>query len=186
MAFEERLTGRQDDRLKSEVVTVKPSLDEGTRKWQLSPLDTIEEISQRLRGYNYNINQEKWVKVSEAWMNEEGIGKVSIILNTYINKNMQLSYFEPEIIENIAIEFGKSLSFLLQFYYREYGMEKEHVDIIATMICDTVYAGLMRARFGKESQFIENTEQRRIIQTEGGEDKKQGLTSRIPFLGGRL
>jgi hypothetical protein len=167
----------------SEIVTIKPPIDEGTRKWQLSPIDTIEEIRQRLRGNYYDMDADKWVNACDPWLNEEGIGRISSILNNYINKNVQLSYFEPEIIENMTISFAKELSVLIQYFYADFDLKKEHAGIIAHQLADMVYAALMRARLGKESQFIENTEQRRIIQTEGDREKTS-LWSKIPLLHG--
>lgn len=169
----------------SEIVTVRSQPDEGTRKWQLSGLDTIEEIRQRLKGNYFDIEKEAWIKVCDPWMNDEGIGRIASIMNNYINKNIQLSYFEPDVIENMTLGFAGELSALLQYYYDQFGIKKEYVGIIACMLVDVVYAALMRARFGKESQFIENTEQRRIIQTEGEQEKKS-LMSKIPLLGGRI
>lgn len=169
-----------------EVTTLKQPIDEGTRKWQLSPLDTIEELRQRLRGAYFNEAKGIWEQVCDPWMNEEGIGRVSNILNFYINKNMQLSYFEPDIIENMQIEFCKILSEFMRFHQSQYGVMKEHVWIISNMLADCVYAALQRARFGKESQFIENTEQRHITTFEGQQPEKQSVISKIPILGGRF
>ena len=169
-----------------EVITTKAPLDESSRKWQLSPLDTIEEIRQRLKGNYYNESKAQWVYACEPWMNDEGIGRLSSIINFYVNKNVQLSYFEPEIIENMTIQFSFALSEFLRFHYAQYGVRKEHVDIVANMITDFVYAALQRARFGKESQFIENTEQRHITTMEGQQQGSGGMMSKIPILGGRF
>lgn len=169
----------------TEIVTLKPMLDEGTRRWQLSPTDIIEEIRQRLRGNYFDETMQQWVPVSDPWMNEVGIGRVSSIMNFYINKNVQLSYFEPFVIENMTLAFAGELSSVFQYSWKEFGIEKQNVGLLAHMLTDTVFASLMRARFGKESQFIENTEQRRIIETEGKE-KEGGLLSKIPLLGGKL
>ena len=166
-----------------ETVTLKQPMDEGTRKWQLSPLDTIEELRQRLRGCFYNEGKGAWEQVCDPWMNEEGIGRLSNILNFYINKNVQLSYFEPDIIENMQIAFCRELSEFMRFHYSQYEVKKEHVGIISNMVADCVYAAMQRARFGKESQFIENTEQRRIITTEGQQPDKQSMMAKIPILG---
>ena len=170
-----------------ETITLKQPLDEGTRKWQLSSTDTIEELRQRLRGAYFNESTGKWTTICAPWMNEEGIGRVSNILNFYINKNMQLSYFEPDTIENMELAFCRELSEYMRFHYRQYGIMKEHVGIICHMLADSVYAALMRARFGKESQFIENTEQRNITTVEGqGQGQQGSIMSKIPLLGGKF
>lgn len=178
-----------DDKLKpgsAEIVTFKAAADEGTRRWQLSPTDTIEEIRQRLRGNYFNSTKNKWEPVCEPWMNEDGIGRISSIMNFYVNKNVQLSYFEPFVIENMTIAFGGEISSILQYHWKQFGVDKQNIGLIAHMLTDTVFAALMRARFGKESQFIENTEQRRIIEQEGGKEKAGGFLSNIPFIGGKV
>lgn len=163
-----------------QIVTLKPPIDETTRKWQLSSSDLIEEIRQYLKGNYFNENHNRWERLTEPWMNDEGIGRLSNILAFYINKNVQLSYFEEFHIENLICDFAKELSEFMRFHYKKYGVSKEHVGMISTMLCDIVFAALMRARLGKESQFIENTEQRTITTSEG---QQQSPLSRIPIIG---
>jgi hypothetical protein len=166
-----------------QIINFKPAIDEGTRKWQLSPTDTIEEIRQRLSGYHFSENCGKWIKICEPWMNDWGIGKVSNMMNFYINKNAQLSYLEPDQIENIELAFCGELSEFFRFHFKECGMQKEAVGIIGHMIADTMFFALNRARYGKESQFIENTEQRVITTVEGGQQQNQSPFAKIPVVG---
>lgn len=172
----------KDAKSGKETVTFKPPLDESTRKWQLSPTDIIEEARQRLAGYHYSENQNKWLKICGPCMSEEGIGRVAFIMSSYINKNMQLSYFEDWQIEGMMKAFCGELSELFRFYYKDYGIPKEQVGSIFHSLSDTVFASLQRARLGKESQFIENTEQRTITTVEGAQGQ-QGPLSKIPILG---
>lgn len=173
----------KDAKSGKEIVTFKPPLDESTRKWQLSSTDIIEEARQRLAGYHYSENQQKWTKICEPWMNDDGIGRVTNIMNFYINKNVQLSYLEPEQIEGMTMAFCGELSEFLRFHFSVYDIKKEHIGIIFHMLSDTIFTALQRARFGKESQFIENTEQRTIMSVEGQPQGQHSPLSRIPILG---
>lgn len=169
-----------------ETVTLKQAMDDSGRRWQLSPLETIEEIRQRLRGCYFDEVTGRWQKICEPWMNEDGIGRFSNILNFYINKNIQLSYFEQETIDNMIVDFAKELSEFMRFHYKAYGVKKEHVGILSVMLTDSVYAALQRALRGKESQFIEAIEKRTITTSEGGDREKQSMMTKIPILGGRF
>jgi len=168
-----------------EIITTKQPIDEGTRQWQLSGLDLIEEIRQRLKGKVYNIEKGEWEKISEPLMNEWGIGKICNMLSWYINKNVQLSYFEPDEISKLLTGFEKDLSFLFEYYWEKMEMERATARSVARWISDMVWAAVQRARYGGEKQFIEGTEQRRIIQTEGRQNEQKSWFDKIPILGGR-
>lgn len=169
-----------------EIVTTKEPVDEGTRKWQLSGIDVIEEIRQRLKGKAFDDEHGKWIDFRDPIVNEWGVGEICWWVASYVNKNQLLSYYEPEEISKKLIDFECTLTRKLEFDWKRMGIRQEDVDIVFLTIADAVWSATNRARFGGEKQFIEGTEQRRIIATEGKpEDQQKGLFSKIPILGGK-
>lgn len=169
-----------------EIVTTKEPVDEGTRKWQLSGIDVIEEIRQRLKGNVFDDEKGEWTTFRSPICNEWGIGEICWLVASYINKNQLLSYFEPEEISKKLIDFECTLTRKFEFDWHRMGIRQEDVDIVFLTIADAVWSATNRARFGGEKQFIEGTEQRRIIATEGRpDDQQKGWINKIPLLGGK-
>ena len=153
----------------TEVISSKEEIDPNTRQWQLTGLDIIEQIRHRLRGEVYNDDpkaKEEWTKLGKELVNEQGVGELCLFLDTYINKNIILSYFTPEQINIWLIDFEKSLTRKFEYDYEKMGMNIQDVDLVFLMIANTVWAAINRARFGGEKQFLENSEQRRTIYSE--------------------
>jgi len=167
-----------------ETIQMKQPVDSETRKWQLSGEDIIFDICQRLRGKRVDENTGKWIDWAEPIMNEWGIQKITELLTNYLNKNMFLSYWEPEQIAEIMIDFDKNISILFEYFWKEMGMNKAIARYTARNISNQVWGSLQRARFGGEKQFIEGTEQRRIISTEG-QQRPENIWDKIPILGGK-
>lgn len=161
-------------------------MDETTRKWQLSGFDIIEEIKNRLKGKQFNPDERKWVDIEgkEPYMNDWGIGEISCWLAAYINKNNLLSYFEPREINALMIDFEKSLTRKLEYDWMKMGVNKQDVDMVFLLIANGIWAAVNRARYGGEKQFIEGTEQRRIITSENpGQGDRRNFWDKIPGIG---
>lgn len=150
----------------------------------MSGIDVIEEISQRLRGYIFDFRKDQWVKSDYArpLMSESGICEIRTWLNAYVNKNSLLSYFEPDEISKLLMGLEKSLTFKIEYGWDDMGIRKEDADIVFRIISDMVWAAVNRARYGGEKQFLENTEQRKIVTADAQKSGGQLLSS-IPILG---
>lgn len=170
----------------TEYVTIKQPIDESSRKWQLTSSDLIEELRQRLKGNTWDAFKKEWIKIREPLMNEEGIGEMCSIVASYLNKNQFLSYYEPEEIRIKLIDFEESLTFKFESDWEIMGIRKEDIDMTFLIIADTVWASTNRARYGGEKQFIEGTEQRRVVEAvnqQGGQQRS--AWSSLPFIGGK-
>lgn len=171
----------------TEVIRTQNEIDSQTRQWQLSGFDIIEEIRHRLQGEipkdDPSSQFVEWIPITDPLANQKGINELCWYLSNYINKNMQLSYFTPEQINVLLTDFECALSRKMETDWRRMGIRKEDLDSVFLMIANTVWAGVNRARFGGEKQFIEGTEQRRIISHEDRGDNKGSWMDKLPIIG---
>lgn len=169
-----------------EIITRKEPVDETTRRWQLSGFDIIEEVRNRLEGKQYDPETRKWtqIKGKEPYMNAWGIGEISCWLSAYINKNNLLSYFEPREINALMIDFEKALTRKFEYDWSKMGLMKQDVDMAFLLVANGVWSAMNRARYGGEKQFIEGTEQRRIVTSEGaGQGDRRNFWEKLPGFG---
>lgn len=180
------LTG---DRHISQLIRTKDPIDPQTRQWQLSSYDIVEEMRQRLSGKIPDDTSTgtsiTWKEVTESLANEDGINEICSIVSFYLNKNIHLSWFSPDQINEIMKDFEGMLTRKLEFDWDKMGIRKEDVDQIFTMVANTVWAAINRARFGGEKQFIESTEQRTILSNESTDKKGKSFFDNIPIIGGK-
>lgn len=171
-----------------ETIRTRSEIDPQTRQWQLSGFDIVEEIRHRLNGEiprdDPSSEFPEWVKISRELANDRGKNELCWLLSSYINKNMQLSWYSPPQINILLIDFEKSLTWKLESDYRRMGIRKEDIDTVFQTIANTIWSAINRARFGGEKQFIEGTEERRIVSSESGDKKEKSFMDNIPVLGG--
>ena len=168
----------------NEQVSIKPAVDETTRRWQLSGIDVVEEIAYRFKGYSFDYAKNKWVQNPDLrLMSDQGIAEICGKLSTFINKNVLLSNFTNNEIRLMLIDFEKSMTWPLEYNWKEWGIHKHDLDVIWLTICNAAWASLNRALNAGEKRFIESTEQRRIISSEGNKPGSDNPLKRIPVIG---
>ena len=168
----------------NEQVSLKPAVDETTRRWQLSGIDVVEEISHRFRGDRYDFVKNKWVEYPGLrLMSDLGIAEICGILSTFINKNTLLSNFSAGEIRLMLIDFEKSMTLQVEMNWERWGLERHDFDIVWLTISNTAWASLNRALNAGEKRFIESTEQRRIISSEGNQSGNDNPLKKIPVIG---
>ncbi|MFP4019280.1 MAG: hypothetical protein ACOC44_18435 [Promethearchaeia archaeon] len=154
--------------------------DGQTTRWQLSGADLMEQLKQRLKGKMWDEREGKYKKVGKELVNDEGVGSILSIVNFYINKNTQLSYFIPKEISMIMENFRKDLTDLFKLRHSDFDLDKEDMSLVHGCVSNFVWAALNRARYGGEKEFLQNSEQRVIRHS--GQEEKQGFLSKInPF-----
>jgi hypothetical protein len=161
---------------------IKKDRDAETTRWQLSGLDLIEELRQRLLGRMMGNNGE-YIEVGKRLCNDQGIGKIIWQVNSYINKNTQLSYYIPDEISRLMISFRKDLTDLLKNEWKDFEIDVRDLSIIHASVSNTVWSALNRARFGGEKEFLQHSEQRIVRRSDmiGGQ-QKEGFWSKLnPF-----
>ena len=95
---------------------------------------------------------------SKRVLNDYGVSEVMSILQTYVNKNIMLSYYEPEQIDKIMYELGEEL---IDFFYinmEKLGLDtpdkKKHYKLIVTNLINTIDAIYRKALWGKQLELI--------------------------------
>lgn len=172
----------------TETIKIKEPVDSQTRQWQLSSWEIIDEVRHRLQGEipkdDVSSGNITWEKISEPMANQQGINELCMFLADLLNKNVALSYFTPEQIGEMLEDWEGSVIRKLEVDADRMGIRWQDIDTIFLRIANPVWAGVNRARFGGEKQFIEGTEQRRIISQENaGEPKGDNFFSKIPIIG---
>lgn len=167
-----------------EVITRKDAVDDAGRVWQLSSLEVCEDIAHSLNGDVYDYTKKTWTvnkDMAKRLVNDNGMQFIRTIINSKINKNNLLSYYDPETISFLMMDFEKSLIDKISIDWEKMGINKSDASAVVFLVCDNVLSALNRARYGGEKQFIENTEERRILETPGKSPKlSSSIFSRLP------
>lgn len=81
-----------------------PSLVAANKDLNIYELDTIQEVEsfiRALQGYEYDPTENVWVKENEPIINDYGVRKIKIHMETLINKHSQTTNLPPDVIHEI-------------------------------------------------------------------------------------
>lgn len=142
--------------------------NENLVKWQLDIKEELARIEHLLRKHvpktdkNGNIYYDT-PDETEKLFNETGINEILNILAWYLNKNIILSDFEPEEINQRCSQFFKYLSDFIFNNYERFGLNNEdkikHYPMVVINIVNTVEAAYKRAQYGGERESLRTARQ---------------------------
>ena len=94
----------------------------------------------------------------ENVLNDEGIRKVMLDLQNYINRHIILGDYDERDINKIMKDYGKKLTNLMFMKYEEMGMDteekrQEYASIVMNVV-NLVYASYSRAKDGGERRSL--------------------------------
>jgi len=152
-----------------------PSPNENLIKWQLDIKEELERIEHLLRKHIPRRDEkgnEYFEEPDEATQlfNEKGVQEILHILAWYLNKNLILSNFSEEQINQRVYQFANTFTDFIFNNYHEFGLadnEKEkikHFPMIVMNVVNTVEASYNRALKGEEKKSLRTA--RQIQQTE--------------------
>ena len=161
----------------SELSTAYPPLnltmDTDLTKWQLDYTDIITQIQHNLRGEIYDSEKDRWVETGIRYMNEQGIGAISLILTQYINKNTFLSNLDNDIILEIVRNVNYDIKNTILVNQEKFEIKGEDRSIITNAIVTAIYESLRRAYQEGEKRFLKLIQQREIVRTTAPIDQQQ-------------
>jgi len=147
-------------------------------RYQLELNDLLEQTEHILKG-----DVVKWENGMKLWksnpepqknpLNDEGIRKIMLDLQNYINRHIILGDYEEDDINNIMKDYGKKVADLVFMKYEEMGMDteekrQEYASIVMNIV-NLVYGSYARAKDGGERRSL-----REMINIQGNY-QSQGL-----------
>lgn len=166
-----------DPRSRSQTSVFKSQNMDDIARYQLELNDLLEQTEHILKGDI--VTWEKGIKIWSANpipennpLNNEGIRKVMLELQNYINRHIILGDYEEDDINRIMKDYGKKLSNLIFMKYEEMGMDSEEkrqeYESIVINIVNLVYGSYARAKDGGERRSLrEMINQQYTHQTQG-------------------
>lgn len=143
-------------------------------EWQLDFRKELEEIEHLLRGHiiqRDKDNNEIWTQAKNTdgiIFNEKGVQEMLKIIRMYLNKNLILSNFNEETINQRLDQFSNRLASEIYLNYEEYGLDNEykqkHFAMIVFNITDMIEAAYNRAFAGGERESLRTA--RMVTQTD--------------------
>lgn len=174
-------------------------------RYQLELNDLLEQTEHVLKGDIVVIRNK--VKVWENNphpeknpLNKEGVRKIMLELQTYINRHIILGDYDEKDINTIMKSYGKKFSNLLFMKYEEMGMDteekrQEYASIVMNVV-NLVYASYSRAKDGGERRSLRemiSIQQTHQSQGQGmmpmqigmQQQKSRGVLNPMRYIGGK-
>jgi len=175
-------------------------------RYQLELNDLLEQTEHVLKGDILIIENgsKYWAdnpKPEKNPLNNEGIRKIMLELQNYINRHIILGDYEEKDINKIMKGYGHKLKDLLFMKYEEMGMDTEEkrqeYASLVTNIVNLVYGSYSRAKDGGERRSLRemintgyNYQQQGNVGLQGGQVVQQGTRTRgvlnpMRYIGGK-
>ena len=172
-------------------------------RYQLELNDLLEQTEHVLKGDIIEIKDKVKVWVNNPHpeknpLNKEGVRKVMLELQTYINRHIILGDYDTNDINQIMRGYGKKFSNLLFMKYEEMGMDteekrQEYASIVMNVV-NLVYASYSRAKDGGERRSLrEMISIQQTHQSQGGggmpmmmpSQRTRGILNPMRYMGGK-
>jgi len=181
----EELTGavgdnKVDPRNNSQTSAFSTGRMDDIARYQLELNDLLEQTEHILKG-----DIVVWQEGIKIWkenpkpeknpLNEEGIRKIMLDLQNYINRHIILGDYEENDINQIMKDYGKKVNDLIFMKYEEMGMDteekrQEYASLVMNIV-NLVYGSYARAKDGGERRSL-----REMISIQGNY-QSQGMPS---------
>lgn len=194
-----------DPRSRSQLSAFSSKGMDDIARYQLELNDLLEQTEHILKG-----DIVKWDNGMKIWvenpapeknpLNAEGIRKVMLELQNYINRHIILGDYEDEDIKVIMKDYGKKMADFVFMKYEEMGMDteqkrQEYVSLIMNIV-NLVYASYSRAKDGGERRSLRemintgyNYQQQGNVGMQGGQvaqqSQKRGILNPMRYIGGK-
>ena len=197
-------TNKIDPRSRSQMSSFSSKGMDDIARYQLELNDLLEQTEHILKG-----DIVKWDQGMKIWvenphpennpLNAEGIRKVMLELQNYINRHIILGDYEDEDIKVIMKDYGKKMADFIFMKYEEMGMDteqkrQEYVSLVMNIV-NLVYASYSRAKDGGERRSlremisIQQSHQSGAIMNGGtGQQqiqKQRGVLNPMRYIGGK-
>jgi len=199
---------QQDARSRSQTSAFSSRNMDDIARYQLELNDILEQTEHILKG-----DIVVWDNGTQIWganphpennpLNKEGIRKIMLELQQYINRHIILGDYEEEDINRIMTDYGKKVTDFLFMKYEEMGMDteekrQEYASLIMNLV-NLVYASYSRAKNGAERRSLRemiNISQQHLSQGAGNsggggvvvntqDQKQRGILNPMRYVAGK-
>jgi len=154
---------RDDPRANSQTSAFSTGRMDDIARYQLELNDLLEQTEHILKG-----DIVVWKNGSKIWdanpkpeknpLNKEGIRKIMLDLQNYINRHIILGDYEEDDINSIMKDYGKKVNDLIFMKYEEMGMDteekrQEYASLVMNVV-NLVYGSYARAKDGGERRSL--------------------------------
>lgn len=154
---------KTNDRTGSQTSAFSTGKMDDIARYQLELNDLLEQTEHILKG-----DIVVWENGSKDWkanphpennpLNNEGIRKIMLELQNYINRHIVLGDYDDEDINRIMKDYGKKVADLIFMKYEEMGMDteekrQEYASIVMNVV-NLVYGSYARAKDGGERRSL--------------------------------
>jgi len=195
-----------DPRTKSQTSVFSAGRMDDIARYQLELNDILEQTEHILKG-----DIVKWEDGMKIWdknpnpknnpLNQEGIRKIMLELQNYINRHIILGDYEENDINRIMRDYGKKLADFIFMKYEEMGMDteekrQEYATIVMNVV-NLVYGSYTRAKNGGERRSLREMIQQQytsVSQTGGAgmvanggqmQQKQRGILNPMRYVAGK-
>ena len=172
-------------------------------RYQLELNDLLEQTEHILKG-----DIVVWMDGMKIWkenpnpkenpLNSEGIRKIMLDLQYYINRHIILGDYEENDIAKIMKDYGKKVNDLIFMKYEEMGMDteekrQEYASVVMNIV-NLVYGSYVRAKDGGERRSlremisIQQSHQSQgagVPQAMGGQQRSRGVLNPMRYVAGK-
>jgi len=152
---------------------------------ELSPSKVLNQLRMELKGYSWDYEEGRWVKLREPLMNEKGIGKYLSIMSSVVTDLVTFSSYSPEEINKLVEYVCEKAIPVIHINYKEYGInDKSDLQIIDIQIFNLTKAAFHKALGAGDRNVIRGTYGEQMMYRFGypTPKKEQSFFSRInPF-----
>lgn len=179
---------KPDPRTNSQTSAFATGRMDDIARYQLELNDLLEQTEHILKG-----DFVKWEEGMKVWkpnphpetnpLNDEGIRKIMLDLQNYINRHVILGDYEDQDINRIMTDYGKKVADLIFMKYEEMGMDteekrQEYASLVMNIV-NLVYASYSRAKDGGERRSL-----REMINIQGNY-QQQGMAGQPITINGQ-
>lgn len=195
-----------DPRSKSSISNFSTGRMDDIARYQLELNDLLEQTEHILKG-----DVIVWEDGMKIWkdnpnpeknpLNKEGIRKIMLELQNYINRHIILGDYDERDINKIMKGYGHKLKDLIFMKYEEMGMDTEEkrqeYESIVINVVNLVYASYSRAKDGGERRSLRemintgyNYQQQGNVGMQGGQvvqqdQRQRGILNPMRYIGGK-
>jgi hypothetical protein len=137
---------------------------------ELSPKKVLEQIRMNLKGYFFDYEEKKYIKLEgfEPLMNDRGIAKYLSIISSVVTDLITFSNYTPEEIPQLVLFVCDKSIPVIHLNYKEYGIkEKSDLQIIDVQILNLTLAAFKKAVGAGDRGVIGRTIQESIMNRAG-------------------
>ena len=200
------VSNKTDPRSKSQTSVFKSQNMDDIARYQLELNDLLEQTEHILKGDV--VTWEGGVKIWSANpnpqnnpLNTEGIRKIMLELQSYINRHIILGDYEENDINRIMKDYGKKLADFVFMKYEEMGMDteekrQEYASLVMNCV-NLVYGSYARAKDGGErrslreminQQYTHNTQGMGMgmgVATNQPQQRQRGILNPMRYVSGK-